>query len=168
MWQSGMIAALVLGAVVTGAQRPIREATLRDGAGKDVGQVRMRESSGRIIVEVRVEGLPPGVHGIHLHQTGQCDSPSFESAGGHHNPTNREHGRSNTRGPHLGDLGNIRVSPNGRGERTVTITAELARRGLLTFLGTGLALIVHENRDDEKTDPAGNTGARIGCAAIMP
>ena len=167
MWQSGMVAALFAG-VSLGVQQPAREATVHDAAGKDAGRVTMREVSGRITVKVHLQGLPAGIHGLHLHETPKCDPPGFASAGGHYNPTHREHGRQNPRGPHLGDLGNITVSGNGQGDREVTITAALAGQGIPAFLGAGLALIVHANADDEKTDPSGNAGSRIACAVILP
>ena len=169
MWQTGMVAVLVLGMVAGGQTRPIREATLRDAAGKDVGRVVLRQVTGRIIVELRVRDLPAGAHGYHLHEVGLCEGPSFESAGGHYNPGNKEHGRRTDRGPHLGDLGNITVNENGAGDRSVTITSAEAREGIENFLGAkGRALVVHANEDDERTDPHGNAGARIACAAIMP
>ena len=170
MWKSGMIAVLVLGVVVVpaGAQRQAREATIRDASGKEVGRVQLLETLGKVTVDIHSTGLPPGAHGVHFHETPKCDGPGFESAGAHYNPTNREHGRQNPRGAHLGDLGNISVAGNGNGRREVTITSSLAREGLLAFLGAGLALVVHQDRDDEKTDPSGNSGARIACAVIMP
>lgn len=171
MLRSGMIAALVLaaGVGVAGAQRPIREATLHDGTGKDVGRVTMQETRGRIVIAVHARGLPAGVHGLHLHDVGLCEGPNFDTAGGHFNPGNKEHGRQNKRGAHLGDLGNITVAGNGSGDRSVTITSAEARRGIASFLGEkGRALVVHASQDDEKTDPSGNSGARIACGALMP
>ena len=170
MWKSGMVAVLVLGVVgvPARAQRQARDAPIRDASGKEVGRVQLRETLGRVIVDIHSQGLPPGRHGVHLHDTPKCEGPGFESAGAHYNPGNREHGRRNRRGAHLGDLGNLTVAGNGNGRREVTITSSLARQGLLAFLGSGLSLVVHQDRDDEKTDPAGNSGARIACAVIMP
>lgn len=171
MLRSGIIAGLVLavGVGVAAAQRPIREATLQDGTGKEVGRVRMELRSGEIVVEVRARGVAAGTHGLHLHEVGLCEGPSFETAGGHFNPGNKEHGRQNPRGSHLGDLGNITVAGNGSGDRVVTITSAEARRGIENFLGEkGRAIVIHANEDDDKTDPTGNAGARVACAAVMP
>jgi Cu-Zn family superoxide dismutase len=34
------------------------------------------------------------------------------------------------------------------------------------FANGGTSLIVHEKADDMKTDPSGNSGARIACGTI--
>jgi superoxide dismutase, Cu-Zn family len=170
MWQIAIIAALLAG-VTSGAEQRMGEskkATLRDSAGKEVGQVTLREDRGAIKIDVRVRGLPKGRHGIHLHETGLCDPPGFASAGPHYNPHGKQHGRRNPNGPHLGDLGNISVGGNGWGNKTITVRSEETRAGLQSFLGDkGRALIVHASPDDEKTDPSGNSGARIACAAVQ-
>ncbi len=159
---------LVAVAATASAQRVMRLGTLHDSAGKDVGRVQMTERNGTVLVEVHVDGLPAGIHGMHLHQAGQCEPPAFQSAGGHYNPHDRMHGRKNPKGPHLGDLGNIRIESNGRGTRTVTMSDSETRKGLVALLGDGRALVIHAGEDDEMTDPSGNSGARIACAVIVP
>ena len=104
---------------------------------------------------------------MHLHAVAKCEPPDFQSAGPHFNPTLMKHGHQNPQGPHVGDLGNVRVGDDGRGERTVEIISPEARVGIKTFTGpAGLSLIVHAGLDDEKTDPSGNSGPRIACAVI--
>jgi Cu-Zn family superoxide dismutase len=53
-------------------------------------------------------GLPAGPHGFHIHTVGACEPP-FQSAGGHFNPDDRQHGIENPKGKHAGDLPNIHV-----------------------------------------------------------
>ncbi len=36
--------------------------------------------------------LPPGPHGLHIYETGDCGGPGFVDAGGHFNPTAKGHG----------------------------------------------------------------------------
>ncbi len=108
---------------------------------------------------IEATGLPAGVHGLHLHAVGRCDAPDFTSAGPHWNPTNREHGSENPAGPHLGDLPNLTVGPDGRGGVTLAVPP-----GLLD--GDGAALVIHAEPDDYRTDPSGNSGARIACAVL--
>jgi len=161
--------AFTLGITSSGAaQRVMREGVLHDGAGKEVGRVQMTERNGTVVVELHVNGLPAGMHGMHLHQVGTCEPPDFQSAGGHYNPHDRVHGRKNPKGPHLGDLGNIRIESSGRGNRTVTMSDSETHKGLMAVLGTGRALVVHASEDDEMTDPTGNAGARLACAVIAP
>lgn len=156
------------GGTATSAPAPV-ESTLRDAQGADVGRVILREQGDRVQVNVRVAGLAPGEHGVHLHAVGKCDGPGFESAGAHFNPANHRHGHLNPQGPHVGDLGNLLVSSDGRGEKTVELTGPEVRSGLPALLGqTGLALVVHAGRDDETTDPSGNSGARVACAVVAP
>jgi Cu-Zn family superoxide dismutase len=145
---------------------------LRDSAGQDVGRVSIREHGQRIQIRVKITGLPAGLHGMHLHEAGLCQGPRFESAGGHLNPGGlMHHGQKNPQGPHLGDLGNISVGKNYKGNKSVEVGGAEARAGMKTFLGLGqrgLALVIHANRDDEMTDPSGNSGARIACAELTP
>ena len=112
--------------------------------------------------------MPPGGHGIHLHETGKCEAPSFESAGPHFNPTNKKHGVENPLGPHLGDLPNIVADETGEVQLNF-ITADFTlKKGEATsiFDQDGTAVVIHEKEDDYKTDPAGNSGARIACGVI--
>jgi Cu-Zn family superoxide dismutase len=163
----GVVLALAAAGVTSGAaQRVIREGVLHDAAGREAGRVELQQKGGAVVVIVHARGLPPGLHGMHLHETGQCEPPDFQSAGGHYNPHNREHGRRNTRGAHLGDLGNLRIGSNGRGSRTVTLADSETRKGLVSLLGPGRSLVIHANPDDDRTDPSGNSGARIACAVV--
>src|SRR5215208_6971317 len=57
-------------------------ADLRDEGGQIVGVAAFTEAAAGVQVTVQVRGLPPGVHGIHLHAIGRCDPPDFMSAGG--------------------------------------------------------------------------------------
>lgn len=109
--------------------------------------------------QVTARGLPPGVHGIHLHDAGLCEGPGFDSAGPHWNPTTAQHGRENPQGPHLGDLPNLEVGADGRASASFA-----AQDGLAD--ANGFALVIHADPDDNRTDPSGNSGARIACAAI--
>ena len=164
---------------------------LRDVDGRDVGTATFGEApDGRVAIGVSVEGLAPGEHGIHVHATGVCDpggDQPFASAGGHYNPTGAAHGGpagttgeagamgtpagaeamgtpSATMG-HAGDLGNILADDTGRAQ--LDITTDRFRLAELND-ADGSALVIHQNRDDLVTDPAGNSGPRIVCGVIFP
>jgi Cu-Zn family superoxide dismutase len=154
------------GVSVAVAQRSTREGVLHDSAGKEVGQVILRDNSRTMGFRIAVRGLPPGIHGVHIHEVGKCEPPGFQTAGPHYNPHHRQHGRKNPQGPHLGDLGNLTVGADGRGTRTVNVSDSETRKGLDAFLGDGRAIVIHAAADDERTDPTGNSGPRIACAVV--
>lgn len=163
----------VLVAVACGKTAPTvapLESTLRDSSGADVGRVTLQIDGAGLQLRVRVHGMAAGLHGMHLHEAARCEAPAFQTAGAHLNPGAKQHGRLNPQGPHLGDLGNIRVGTDGAGDTTVAVTGVEAQRGVPMFIGLGqsggLAVVVHANRDDEMTDPSGNSGARIACAEL--
>jgi Cu-Zn family superoxide dismutase len=138
---------------------------VRNAEGRDLGSLTLRDAAQGITVSGRLTGLPPGAHAIHLHVTGQC-APPFESAGGHWNPTNAQHGTQNAQGPHFGDLPNITVAADS----SVTVDATTpggTLRGTNPLIDVdGAAVVVHTSADDNRTDPAGSSGARIACGVV--
>jgi len=151
-------------------------ATLFDTAGREVGTAVASSADGKgIALDVGVAGISPGEHGIHVHAIGACDRPTtvpYSSAGGHFNPTAKEHGRLNPKGWHAGDLPNIVVdSATGRGRMNTVVESITMQDGPTALLDAdGSAIVVHANRDDERTDtgPAGpgNSGARVACGVF--
>ena len=94
--------------------------------------------------------------------------PAFTSAGGHLNPTSKKHGKDNPEGPHAGDLLNIQVQASGDGKASLldpNVTLGEGPNSL--FHEGGTSIVIHEKTDDYKTDPAGNSGARIACGVIV-
>jgi Cu-Zn family superoxide dismutase len=141
-------------------------AELRDAAGRTLGTLELRDGGSVILITGTLHGLPPGSHALHLHETGRCEPP-FGSAGGHWNPTQRQHGLQNPNGPHLGDLASLEASADSVAQvRTSTAGGSLrGQNGLLD--GDGAAVVVHARPDDGKTDPSGNSGARIACGVVV-
>ena len=138
---------------------------MRDVAGRELGTLTLSPHMGGLMLTGRVQGLPPGTHGIHVHAIGRCDPP-FESAGPHWNPTNRQHGTQNPAGPHLGDMPNVVVA--GDGSATVNVMAAggtLGGDGALLD-GDGASVVIHAGADDYRTDPSGNSGSRIACGVV--
>lgn len=140
-------------------------AVVRDAEGRELGTVTLLEI-GDIAVSGRLEGLTPGEHAVHLHSTGRCDPPAFESAGSHWNPSGRQHGSANPQGPHAGDLPNITVGADGIGmvEGTAADGSLFGEDPLLD--ADGAALIVHAGRDDYSSQPAGDPGAPVACGVV--
>jgi len=113
-------------------------------------------------VLVDIENLKPGKHGFHIHEKGDCSAPDASSAGGHFNPTHQHHGGPSTAERHSGDLGNIEAPASGKVHWESEFKMNL--KGPDSIIGK--SVVVHEKEDDFKTDPAGNSGARIACGVI--
>ncbi len=152
-------------ATTTGGAASGRTATapLRTAAGADVGTVTATETAEGIRIAIAARGMPAGQHGAHVHTTGRCDAPDFTTAGGHWNPTARQHGTSNPAGPHAGDAPNLTIGADGTGSVTITLPSG-TMDGLLD--GDGSAFVIHANADDYRTDPSGNSGGRIACGVF--
>lgn len=153
--------------LAAGAAAPGAVSILRNAEGKEVGKASLTSVKDGVKIQVRVSDLSPGKHGIHLHAIGKCDPPDFKSAGGHFNPSERHHGLHNPEGAHAGDLPNLEVGKNGKAKATFTAKGATLADGKGSLFGPdGAALVIHADADDEKTDPAGNSGARIACGVI--
>jgi len=138
-------------------------ATLEPKSGSQVtGTVTFAKIGDEVQVVADVQNLKPGKHGFHIHEKGDCSAPDAASAGGHFNPTHQHHGGPMTAEHHVGDLGNIEADASGK--------AHLDWKGKMSLNGAdsiiGKSVVVHEKEDDLKTDPAGNSGARIACGVI--
>ena len=142
-------------------------AEIRDALGRAMAEATATWSGDRLRVRVAARGLAPGGYGAHVHAVGRCDPPGFESAGGHWNPTGRQHGSQNPQGPHLGDLPNLLVGANGEGSFEFGIAGgRLNGRDEAMLDEDGAALVIHAYPDDYRTDPSGNSGARIACGVF--
>jgi Cu-Zn family superoxide dismutase len=144
-------------------------APLRNAEGQVLGMAIFTQEAQGVRISVTVKGLSPGEHGIHIHSVGKCEPPDFLSAGPHFNPTNKKHGLTNPEGPHAGDLPNLVVSEDGSAVyEHITDRVTLTPGELSLFDEDGSSLVIHAGPDDQMTDPAGNSGARVLCGVITP
>jgi superoxide dismutase, Cu-Zn family len=128
------------------------------------GTAKFSGEPGKVQVVVSITGAPPGMRGLHIHETGDCSAPDAMSAGGHWNPTMQMHAAPGA-SAHLGDLGNITVNDAGSGTLTFSNPAwEIGSGGAMNLIGK--AVIVHAMADDLMTQPTGDAGGRIGCGVI--
>ena len=139
-------------------------AALRTAEGAAAGSATATAGAdGLVRIALNVQGLPPGPHGVHVHTTGRCDAPTFQTAGGHWNPTNATHGLEDPAGQHAGDMPNLTVGADGAG----TLEYQLVGASLDGLLDAdGSAFVVHAGEDDQRTDPSGNSGDRIACGVF--
>lgn len=139
-------------------------ANLRTAAGRDNATASATQVGDSIRIRIEALGMPRGTYGAHIHAVGRCDAPDFASAGPHWNPTGQQHGKNNPSGMHKGDLPNLLVGTDGRGALEINLPASQLSGGSMPLLDAdGAAIVIHERADDYRTDPSGNSGARIAC-----
>jgi Cu-Zn family superoxide dismutase len=129
------------------------------------GNAKFQEVPEGLKITVKVTNVPPGKHGLHIHQYGDCEDLG-NAAGDHFNPDGVQHGlllKDGFAAAHAGDLGNIEVGPDGTGELKVVIPGLSLSGGRYSFIGR--SVILHE-KEDNFGQPLGNAGARIGCGKI--
>jgi Cu-Zn family superoxide dismutase len=142
-------------------------AEIHDAGGRTVARARLTQSGPSIRVQVEAAGLAAGTYGTHIHTTGLCEAPGFTTAGSHWNPTAHQHGTDNPQGPHLGDMPNLVVDASGRGSVDFSIPVGSLTGGPTPLLDAdGAAIVIHAQADDYRTDPSGNSGARIACGVV--
>jgi Cu-Zn family superoxide dismutase len=163
-WTVVAIAAMGLAMPAMGQENG--RGTFINAEGKQVGTLTVEHMPSGTMFLLKLHDMPPGVHGIHIHSIGQCTPPSFDSAGPHFNPAGHQHGKDNPKGAHAGDLNNLTIPADGKLELQIDMPG-IALRGQGGLLDEdGASIVIHANADDYKTDPSGNSGARIACAPI--
>ncbi|HXZ12993.1 MAG TPA: superoxide dismutase family protein [Candidatus Sulfotelmatobacter sp.] len=143
-------------------------ADIVNAQGQKIGTAQFVASGTGVRVDLDVAQLPPGTHGVHIHAVGKCEGPDFKTAGGHLNPDAKQHGKDNPNGPHAGDMPNLTVGADGKAKTSLIapgVTLDAGPNSL--FHDGGTAIVIHEKEDDYKTDPSGNSGARIACGVIQ-
>jgi superoxide dismutase, Cu-Zn family len=160
-------AALVISSAFSASAQMKAKTELHDGMGASVGTAEFSAAAKGVSINLNLKGLPPGVHGIHVHAVAKCEGPAFTTAGGHLNPDMKHHGLDNPDGPHAGDMPNITVAADGTAKATVVAPGVTMGDGANSiFTNGGTAIVIHAMTDDQKSDPAGMAGARIACGVI--
>ncbi len=143
------------------SMHPAAHADIRGDAGHSGlrGAVRFYPYKSGSIVLAELWGLPhdaapcaPNVYAIHIHAGGDC-SDGFMGAMGHYNPKNCPHPA------HAGDM------PPLFGNRGYAWQGFYTERFTPREV-TGRTVIIHSERDDFTSQPAGDAGGRIGCGVI--
>ncbi len=145
---------------------PMAMATLQPTSGQTAkGTVHFTDvGDGNIEVQVDLTAVPPGVHGFHIHEKGDCGN-NAQNAGGHFNPTGMVHGAPDAVSHHAGDFGNVTADANGEVHTRFT-THSISLKAVDMTNPVGRAVVLHEKADDLVSQPSGNAGARIACGVI--
>ena len=136
------------------------------GAAKAIGSITVSDTGYGLMIKPALAGLPPGLHGFHVHENPTCDPAekdgqmtAAQAAGGHYDPakTGRHDGPYGT--GHLGDLPALYVDPEGKAEYPVLAprlkVADLVNRSIMVHAGG-------DNHSDHP-QPLGGGGARVAC-----
>ena len=141
-------------------------ATIAATAGNTAkGTVTFTQKGDKVTVTAQLSGLAPGGHGFHVHEKGDCSAPDAASAGGHFNPTGKPHGAPDAAEHHAGDMPMLQADASGNAKLTADIAGLTIGSGAGDIIGR--SVVVHKDVDDYKTQPAGNSGARVGCGVIQ-
>ncbi len=166
-----VISVMIMFGAFTPVQAETRsaEAEVHNTEGEKVGTLTLVQESDMVKITMEGSNLPPGFHGFHIHEVGECEPP-FTSAGDHYNPEGADHPN------HAGDLPNLLV--NDDGSAFLVVKTDRFRLNEL-FEGDGSALIIHSEPDnfanipqrytqelDEQTLDTGDAGDRIACGVI--
>ena len=134
-------------------------AVIRGNAGYEelYGKVFFRHvPTGGVMITAEVIGLPNRSEfwGMHIHEVGDCTKP-FDKTGSHYNPTGAVHPM------HVGDLPPL-LNNNG-----YAYLAFYDNRFQIKDI-LGKSIVIHSRRDDFTSQPAGDSGEKIGCGVINP
>ena len=132
------------------------------------GVVFFQDTLGGTLITAQISGLPDyqpgskteepvGPFGFHIHEYGNCEvgnpNDPFQAAGGHWNPLDQPHGN------HAGDLP-VLFSSSGRAYMSFYTNKFRVNEVV------GKSVIIHQNPDDYRTQPSGNSGKRLACGII--
>ena len=168
----------LIGVVVGGLSAGVVHAESRDvtiraidagGVGKPVGEIIASDGNSGLLLNVRLRGIPPGQHGFHVHENGDC-GPKVKgskpgaglAAGGHYDP-NKSGKHAGPKGQgHLGDLPLLRADQEG------SVNTEVVAPRLTVADLRGRALMIHAGGDNyaDQPKPLGGGGARIACGVV--
>jgi superoxide dismutase, Cu-Zn family len=168
----GLVIASLAGLIAIAQTPAVKSATPSKGisvlhptAGNKVsGTVTFTPVADGVQVHAKITGLTPGKHGFHIHEFGDCSAADASSAGGHFNPTNQPHAGPDATARHEGDMGNIEADASGNAkldyvDHHISLTNDATS-------AIGRSVVVHAKPDDLKTQPSGDSGARVACGVI--
>lgn len=131
--------------------------------GDEVGTVEIKRKGEGVLITGNFMKLKKGTQqAFHVHEKGECRG-NFESAKDHFNPHGREHGAPHDHS-HAGDLGNLQTDRDGNAKfryETDKLSLIGDERSVL-----GKSFIIHDGKDDFRSQPSGDAGGRFACGII--
>lgn len=160
------VAALALAGTAAAQSGPTATASFVDPDGRVNGSADLTQTTAGVLIELEVSGLPTDSWvAFHVHEVGTCDPEvDHESAGGHFNPGDADHGYHVDGGPHAGDMPNQYVPADGVLRANVFNSFVSLDGGENAIRGR--ALMIHAEADDYESQPSGDAGDRIACGRI--
>ncbi len=138
--------------------------------GDKAAEATLIQDTDGVKIQIKGDGFPKETkqHAFHIHEKGICEpEDKFESAGGHYNPHDKEHGKHADNGHHAGDFENIDVKDGKVDIEFTTDQISLDEDADNTvFSKDGTSFVIHDGTDDYKSQPAGDAGDRIICGVI--
>jgi Cu-Zn family superoxide dismutase len=140
-----------------------------NGVGKALGTITFDDGKEGLVIEPKLAGLPPGEHGFHVHEGGDCGPKEKDgkmtagmAAGGHLDPAKTGKHEGPKGQGHLGDLPPLVV------DKTGAATEKLTAARLKVADLTGHAVVIHDGGDNfsDQPKPLGGGGARIACGVV--
>ncbi|MFZ5478128.1 MAG: superoxide dismutase family protein [Myxococcota bacterium] len=143
---------------------------------------------GTVRVVIDLQNVPKGDHAIVIHEKGDCSGVDAASVGNRFDPLSQGGvapggqpgqmgdmqpggtqpggmgGQPQGTGRFAGDLGYVTADANGNAHKELTTAGFTLGAGGPRSID-GLAVVVHENRDDG-TSPSGNVGKALACGVI--
>lgn len=154
MFNSAMGAGTGMGESLEDEEVKTLVADISDAGDVNLGQMTFTDIDGKIKIKADLGYLPKDtILGFHIHETGECEAP-YDSAGDHYNPEDVKHPE------HSGDMPPLIVNKDGK-----AYLEFITDRFTLDEI-EGKAVIIHSQRDDFKSQPAGDAGERIACGVI--
>ena len=141
------------------------------GSAKSLGVITITSTADGVMFAPKLDGLPPGAHGFHVHEKASCD-PGIDpktgkvmpaqAAGGHLDPDKTGHHEGPSGAGHLGDLPVLTADATGK------VSAPVVAPRLKMSDLSGHTLMIHAGGDNYSDSPKelGGGGARIACGVI--
>lgn len=157
-----LFATLLICSIITSAAADV-VVTMHSTQAKNVGYgtITFKNTKHGLLVSPKLAGLPPGKHGMHVHEYPSCEKGG-SGAGGHLDPKKTGKHLGPYQAGHLGDLPVLYVDKHGNAD-TPTLAPRLTEKALM-----GHSIIIHQHGDNYSDHPEklGGGGGRIACGVI--